>query len=75
MREQEEGAAQGLELLVRGDTRWWLFILVVVSVPLALVFMPEDWSASRKLAGGMLAGVGSLFCVFLPRMIGGRDFN
>ena len=62
-------------LLNRTDTQVWLLVLTVFSVLVVLFLFPEDWSLGRKLAGGVLTGVGSLFCVFLPRMIGGQDFN
>lgn len=64
-----------IALLNRRDTQVWLVILTAVSLGLGLVLFPAEWSVGRKLAGGLLTGVGSVFCVFLPRMIGGRDFN
>lgn len=64
-----------LALLERTDTRRWLMILTVGSVVAATVLLPEDWSLVRRVAGGALMGVGSGFCVFMPRMIGGHDFN
>ncbi|MBX2801714.1 MAG: hypothetical protein KTR31_28810 [Myxococcales bacterium] len=62
-------------LWARTDTQIWLGLFVGIGLAVGLVLFPDDWSIARKLAGGVLLGVGATFCVFMPRMIGGRDFN
>lgn len=62
-------------LVNRFDTQVWLVVLTIVGLVVAFALFPEEWSAGRKVLAGVFTGVGSTFCVFMPRMIGGHDFN
>ncbi len=62
-------------LLNRTDTRLWLMFFLIVGLASAAVIAPEGWSGGRRLVAGLLFGVGGTFCVILPRIIGGQDFN
>ncbi|MEO0600019.1 MAG: hypothetical protein AAF211_01205 [Myxococcota bacterium] len=61
-------------LLVRRDVQIWLVILTAIGLVASFTLLPEDWSVARKLAAGVLFGVGSAYCAALPRMLGGRDY-
>ncbi|MEN0066878.1 MAG: hypothetical protein AAGA48_32405 [Myxococcota bacterium] len=61
-------------LLVRRDVQIWIVLLTTIGLIGSFTLLPEDWSVPRRIAAGVLFGVGSAFCFALPRMIGGREF-
>ena len=63
------------QLLNRTDTKLWPVFFLLVGLSAALLVSPEGWSVGRRLAAGVVFGVGGTFCVILPRIIGGHDFN
>lgn len=63
------------QLLNRTDTKLWLLFFLVVGLIAAALTSPADWSLARRLVAGVMFGVGGTFCVILPRIIGGHDFN
>lgn len=62
-------------LVVRPEIGRWTAVFLVVGLVAAFWAGPESWSVARKIAAGVLFGVGATFCLLLPRMIGGRDYN
>ena len=62
-------------LFLRREVQLWTLAFVIVGIAIGFVLFPTEWSVFRKFAGGVLLGVGSVFCLLLPRMIGGRDYN
>ncbi len=62
-------------LLERRDVQVWLVLLTVIGIVGAFLVLPEDWSVARKLAAGVLFGVGSVYSFALPRMLGGHHYN
>lgn len=62
-------------LLVRRDVQIWLVILTALGLVGAFTVLPADWSAARRVAAGILFGIGSAYCFALPRMLGGHDYN
>lgn len=62
-------------LLVRRDVQIWIVLLTVIGLVGAFTIAPVEWGLGRRVAAGVLFGVGSAFCFAMPRMIGGRDFN
>ena len=68
-------ATSAWDLLVRRDTQVWLTLFTIGGLAVGAILFPSDWSMVRKVAGGLLLGCGATFSVFLPRMIGGHDYN
>ncbi|MEM6930048.1 MAG: hypothetical protein AAF602_24125 [Myxococcota bacterium] len=61
-------------LLVRRDVQIWLIVLTAIGLVGSFVLLPDHWSVARKLAAGVLFGVGSVYCAALPRMLGGHGY-
>lgn len=47
-----------------------IFVCTLLGVGLGLVFLPEDWTLARKVAGGALSGAGCGLIVTAPRIVG-----
>jgi len=62
-------------LMARRDVQIWTVLLTILGLVGAFTVMPEDWSTGRRIAAGVLFGVGSAYCFALPRMLGGRYYN
>lgn len=62
-------------LVARPEIGRWTVVFVVAGLAGAFWFGPDSWSVARKIAAGGLFGVGATFCLLLPRMIGGHDYN
>ncbi len=69
------GRPVGASLLARTENKVWLALFLVLGEGVALALLPAEWSLLRRLIGGVLIGAGSMMSVFMPRMIGGTDFN
>jgi len=64
-----------VRLFNRTDVQIWLVVLIVIGLVGAFTMLPADWGVARKVAAGMLFGVGSAYCFALPRMLGGEHYN
>ena len=62
-------------LFSRLDVQIWLAALVAVGLVGAFTMLPAEWGIPRKIAAGVLFGFGSAYCIALPRMLGGQNYN
>ncbi len=62
-------------LVVRPEIGLWTLAFIVLGELAAFAMAPDEWSVLRRVSAGVLFGVGATFCLLLPRMIGGRDYN
>ena len=67
--------ASVLGLVIRPEIGVWTVIFIAIGEVAAFAMAAPEWSVARKVAAGVLFGVGCTFCLLLPRMIGGRDYN
>ena len=47
-----------------------IVVCTLIGVVLGLVFLPEEWTVLRKVAGGALGGAGCGLIVTAPRIVG-----
>lgn len=73
--EQDDAGKPSPWLFERTENKVWLVLFVAVGVAVGLATFPADWSLPAKALAGFGLGLGSMMSVFVPRMIGGLDFN
>ena len=64
-----------VSLIIRPEIGLWTVFFIIIGEVAAFYFAPTEWSVMRRVAAGILFGIGSTFCLLLPRMIGGADYN